>query len=72
MCVCKGSSPGSAVRGACICLCTRKIKRGHEYVCLSSSLSRRQDECMYMYANTAERVRLNKVVSLLLIMKYFV
>ena len=28
--------------------------------------------CMYMYANTAERLRLQKAVSLLSIMKYFV
>ena len=32
VCVCNGSTPGSAVRAApqmCVCLCTRKIKGGH-------------------------------------------
>ena len=54
---------------------TGKIKGRHGGVCLSSSLSRRPllvCVCMYMYDNTAERLRLNKAVSLLLFMKYFI
>ena len=77
--VCNGSPPGSAIKQAprdvCVCLYTREIKWRLGCVCLSSSLSRRQllvCVCMYMYANTAERLRLHKAVILLLIMKYFV
>ena len=61
----------------CVCSCTRKIKGGHECVCVcpASWLSRQQllvCVCVYMYANTAEWLRLHKAVILLLIMKYFV
>ena len=84
MCVWNGSAPRSAIRGTpqmCVCvrLCTRKIKGEHGciYVCVCrlSSLSRRQllvCECIYMCANTAERLRLHKAVILLLIMLYVV
>ena len=59
----------------CVCLCTRKIKGGHEcvYVCVRHHHSPINSYlCAYMYANTAERLRLYEAVILLLIMKYFV
>ena len=54
----------------------REIQRGYGCVYVSvSSLSSRQPlvgVCMYMHVNTAERLRLHKVVILLLITKNFV
>ena len=64
-----------------MCVCVRahvRLRVGMSvcmYVCPASSLSRQQllvCVCVYMYANTAERLRLHKAVILLLIMKYFV
>ena len=80
VCVCNESTPGKAVNRAhqmCLCLCTHKIKGGHEcvYMRVSSSLSHQKllvYLCICSYTNTAEGLRLHKAVTLLLIMKYFV
>ena len=54
--VCNGSAPGSAIKEAPrdVCLYTRKIKGRHGcvYVCVYHN--------HYMYANTAEQLRLHK------------
>ena len=73
LCVCNESARDSAIKRAlrcvCVCLYTSKIKGWHGCVyvcvCLSSPLSRREllvCVCTYMYANTAERLRLHKTV----------
>ena len=81
VCVFYQSTPGRAVNARTICVCVRahvRLRVGMSVcmsVCPASSLSRQQllvCVCVYMYANTAERLRLHKAVISLLIMKYFV
>ena len=81
VCVCYQSTPGRAVYARTICVCVRahvRLRVGMSVcmcVCPASSLSRQQllvCVCVYMYANIVERLRLQKAVILLLIMKYFV
>ena len=77
VCVCYRSTPGRAVnaRNRCVCVRAHVRLRVGMSVCPASSLSRQQllvCVCVYMYANTAKRLRLHKTVILLLIMKYFV
>ena len=78
--VCYQSTTGRAVNARTICVCVRahvRLRVGMSVcmcVCPASSLSRQQllvYVCVYMYANTAERLQLHKAVNLLLIMKYF-
>ena len=77
VCVCYRSTPGRAVNARTVCVCVRvHVRLRVEMsvcmcVCPASSLSRQQ-LLVYMYANTAERLRLHKTAILLLIMKYFV
>ena len=80
--VCNGSNLESANKRRaprCMCACARKIQ--DEYGCVyvrvchfPSPINSYLGVCvyMYMYVNTTERMRLQKAVVLVLIMKYFV